>query len=73
MKRLVIDYEKLTGASYSRQNQLAKKLGITQPTVSRWVKGTIRLSLDDLNRLAVALGRHTTDFVVEIDDEDSES
>ena len=73
MKRLVIDYEKLTGASYSRQNQLAKKLGITQPTVSRWVKGTIRLSLDDLNRLAAALGRHTTDFVVEIDDEDSEN
>jgi transcriptional regulator with XRE-family HTH domain len=73
MKRLAIDYEKLVGASYSRQSELAKKLGVTQPTISRWVKGTIRLSLDDLNRVATALERHTTDFVVEIDDEDNEN
>ena len=73
MKRLIIDYEKLMGASYSRQTELAQKLGVTQPTVSRWVKGAIRLSLDDLNCLAAALERHTTDFIVEIDDDNDEN
>ena len=70
MKILTIDYEKLFGATYSRQTEIAKKLNVSQGTVSRWVKGQTRLTLEDLNQIATALGRSTTDFVLEVEVEE---
>jgi transcriptional regulator with XRE-family HTH domain len=35
--------------------ELARRMGVTQPTVTRWVNGTNRLDLDDFERLCRAL------------------
>ena len=69
MKRLIVDYEKLFGACYAKQAELADQLGVSQPTISRWVKGRTDLTLNNLNRIAEALSRSTTDFVLEVDAE----
>lgn len=38
------------------QQELAKRLGVASNTVSRWETGTNKVRLDDLDRIATALG-----------------
>lgn len=40
------------------QQQLAEKVGVEQPTIQRWEAGKQKPSLDDLDKLAGALGVH---------------
>ncbi len=65
MKKLNINWELLRGATYRKQRELAEKMGITQPTLSLKLNRQRGLTLDDLNRIAEALGRDTMDFIIE--------
>lgn len=47
------------------QDQLAKKIGETANTVSRWETATYKPSLDDLEKLARALDRSVVDLFPE--------
>ncbi len=71
MKQIVIDFEKLKGAVWGKQPQVAAALGIHPHTLSSKMNRKSRLHLDELNTIARALRRDTSDFImeVEIDDE----
>ena len=60
-----INWELLRGAMYRKQSMIAQKLGVTQPTLSNKLSGRRSLTLDDLNQIALALERNTSDFLIE--------
>lgn len=53
-------------AKDGRQSEIAKKLGVTQVTISRWLCGVYMPSYDDLERLAEAMGRDSTELLLEM-------
>ena len=68
MKEIAIDFEKLKGAVWGKQPQVATALGVHPQTLSSKMNKKSRLHLDELNVIARALGRDTTEFlkVVEV-------
>jgi transcriptional regulator with XRE-family HTH domain len=40
-----------------KQDALARAVGVDQPTISKWERGTVRPSLDDIARVEKATGR----------------
>jgi hypothetical protein len=67
MKILTIDTEKLRGALWGKQPAIAPKLGIHHNTLSRKLNSDRGFRLDELNKIAVALGRNTMEFLKEVD------
>ena len=54
LKDVILDYKKKTGASDS---EIARRVGVTRSTVSRWSSGEIRrLSSDTLEKLSETVG-----------------
>lgn len=47
------------------QTALAKHLGVTQGTVSRWLRGTFNISLPTLERIAEYFGTTAAEMVLE--------
>lgn len=45
------------------QSELARHLGVNQPTVSRWLHGTYNVSLPNLERIAEYFGTTVADLV----------
>ena len=68
MKQIAIDFEKLKGAVWGKQPEVATTLGIHPHTLSAKMNRKSRLHLEELNQIAFAIGRDTTDFlkVVEV-------
>jgi len=52
------------------QEALAKELGVATNTISRWETGTYEPTLDDLEKLARALGASILDFFPKVERED---
>jgi hypothetical protein len=69
MKILTIDTEKLRGALWGKQPVIAPKLGIHHNTLSRKINRDKGLRLDELNKIAMALGRDTMEFLREVETE----
>ena len=67
MKQITIDYEKLKGAVWGKQPQVAAELGIHPQSLSSKLNKRIRLQLDELNKIAEALGRDTMEFLREME------
>jgi len=63
MKQIAIDFEKLKGAVWGKQPEVATKLGIHPHTLSAKMNRKSRLHLEELNQIAEAIGRDTTDFL----------
>lgn len=63
MKQITIDFEKLKGAVWGKQPEVATTLGIHPHTLSAKMNRKSRLHLDELNKIASAIGRDTTDFL----------
>lgn len=66
-----IDFEKLKGAVWGKQPEIATKLGVHVNTLNRKINQRGRLHLDDLNKIAVALGRNTSEFITEVEINDA--
>ena len=63
MKQLEIDFEKLRGAIWGRRSDVASYLGIQPESLSRKLHAERRLTIEELNKIAEALGRDATEFV----------
>ena len=55
--------ERLKGALSGKQPEIATKVGIHAKTLNRKINNKGRLHLDELNKIAEALGRDTTEFL----------
>lgn len=68
MKRVIIDRERLKGVLWGKHLIVAELLGIHKNTLSRKINAKRGLHLEELNQIAEAIGRDTTDFlkVVEV-------
>ena len=64
MKKLFVNFEALRGATVGRQETDAEKIGITQVSLSYKLRGKRKITFPDLNKIAEALGRDATDFIV---------
>ena len=73
MKEIAIDFEKLKGAIWGKQPQVAEALGVHPQTLSSKMNRKSRLHLTELNVIARALGRDTMDFLIEIEIDDEEA
>ena len=73
MRIMEIDFEKLKGALWGKQPAVATKLGVHPNTLNRKINQKRRLTIDDLNKIAMALRRDTSDFIMEIEVEDEEA
>ena len=69
MKKVHIDFERLKGALSGKQREIAKKIGVTQATLSYKVNRHRKMTLEELNVIAGALERNTTDFLIFEDEE----
>lgn len=67
MEIMAIDFEKLKGAVWGKQPKIAAKLGVHVNTLNRKINQRGRLYLEDLNKIAVALGRNTSEFITEVE------
>jgi transcriptional regulator with XRE-family HTH domain len=56
--RYSLNFQALRKKAKLTQAQLADKVGVEQPTIGRWEKGERKPDLEDLDKLAVALGVH---------------
>ena len=71
MKQITIDFEKLKGAVWGKQPQVAAALGIHAQTLSGKMNKKSRLHLNELNTIAEALGRDTMEFLREVETDQS--
>ena len=63
MKNIKVNTDALYGALRKRQTDMAKALGVTQPTLSRWLTGRNRIRIETVNDIANFLGKDATDFI----------
>ncbi len=73
MKEIVIDFERLKGALWGKQPQVAAALGIHPHTFSAKMNRKSRLHLDELNTIARALKRDTMEFLKEVEIDDAKA
>jgi hypothetical protein len=63
-KRVNVDRQKLKFAVSTCHNEIAAQLDFHPTTLRKKVSGVYPLSLEELNDIADALGRDTTDFLI---------
>ncbi|MBR3543012.1 MAG: helix-turn-helix transcriptional regulator [Treponema sp.] len=61
---LIRRIDEILEAKKISQHELAKKIGVTDVTVSRWLTGDRDPSIETLNRIAEALGTTTSAFFI---------
>jgi len=61
-KVISLDREKLTSAIWGKRAEVAKALGLHAVSLSRKIHGHQPLKLDELNKIALALGSDMDDF-----------
>lgn len=69
LKTLVINESFLNGELSGKQYQVAEALGIHPRTLYGKIRRTDKLTLEELNKIAVILGRDTHDFLSVVENE----
>ena len=64
LKAVRIDIERLKGALSRRQTEVANKIGLTLNTLSRKLNGRVKFSLEDLNKVCLAISREPAEFLI---------
>ena len=69
VKTLVINESLLKGELSGKQHQIAEALGINPGTLYRKIRRTDKLTLEELNKIALSVGRNTHDFLSVVENE----